>query len=80
LRRITLTAIPFSSLPSLSANSATIFFKDNEVDEIKLFGSPNSEYYPEVKVKGMEKTFTLPRFVFHENKPEKKELLKNIKE
>ncbi len=69
-----------NGLTKSTSNSATIFFKDNEVDEVKLFGSPNSEYYPEVKVKGLEKTFTLPRFVFYQNRPNKNELLKNIKD
>ena len=69
-----------NGLTKSTSNSATIFFKNNEVDEVKLFGSPNSEYYPEVKVKGLEKTFILPRFVFYENRPNKNELLKNIKE
>ncbi len=69
-----------NGLTKSTSNSATIFFKNNAVDEVRLYGSPNSEYYPEVKVKGLEKTFTLPRFVFHKNRPLKSELLKNISE
>lgn len=69
-----------NGLTKSSSNSASIYFKDNEVDEVKLFSSPKSEYYPEVKVKSIERTFTLPRFVFHQNRPEKESLLSKIYE
>jgi hypothetical protein len=57
-----------------------IVFKDNEIDQVRLFGSPTSEYYPEVKVEGLERTFTLPKFVLKENRPLKKDFLMNRQE
>jgi len=63
-----------------TAHSAVIVFKDNEIDQVRLFGSPTSEYHPEVKVEGVERTFTLPKFVFKENRPLKKDFLMNQQE
>jgi hypothetical protein len=45
------------------------------VSAVRLYGSPNSEYYPENKVEGKELSFTLPEYVFYKNRPTKKELL-----
>jgi hypothetical protein len=61
-----------------TGQNAAIIFADNEVSEVRLYGSPTSEYYPEVKVVGLERTFTLPKFVFNENRPLKKEFLSII--
>jgi len=60
-----------------TAHKAVIIFKDNEIDQVRLFGSPTSEYHPEVKVEGLERTFTLPKFVLKENRPLKKDFLTN---
>jgi len=56
-----------------TAHSAIIVFKDNQIDQVRLYGSPTSEYYPEIKVEGLERTFTLPKFVLKENRPVKKD-------
>jgi lipopolysaccharide export system protein LptA len=63
-----------------TAHNAVIVFKDNEIDQVRLFGSPTSEYHPEVKVEGLERTFTLPKFVLKENRPLKKDFLMNQQE
>ncbi|HSW54391.1 MAG TPA: hypothetical protein VLH59_04815, partial [Ignavibacteriaceae bacterium] len=60
-----------------TAHSAVIVFKDNEIDQVRLFGSPTSEYHPEVKVEGLERTFTLPKFVLKENRPISKDFIMN---
>jgi len=60
-----------------TAHSAVILFKDNEIDQVRLFGSPTSEYHPEVKVEGLERTFTLPKFVLKDNRPLKEDFLTN---
>ena len=63
-----------------TAHSAVIVFKDNDIDQVRLFGSPTSEYHPEVKVEGLERTFSLPKFVLKENRPLKKDFLMNQQE
>lgn len=67
-----------NGLTKSSAKRATIIFEDNEVNEVHLYGSPTSEYYPENQVEGLERTFTLPGFIFIENRPVKEELIKHI--
>ncbi len=62
-----------------TAHKAIILFEENEVDVVKLYGSPTSEYHPEAKVEGLERTFTLTKFVLHENRPLKKEFILNRK-
>jgi lipopolysaccharide export system protein LptA len=64
-----------NGLTRSSSQSARIVFADKEVSEVRLYGSPASEFYPENQVLGKERTFTLPLFKFIENRPEKKELL-----
>jgi hypothetical protein len=66
-----------NGLVKSTAQKTTILFEDNEVEQVRLYGSPTSEYYPEVKVEGLERTFTLPKFVFSENRPVKEEFLLN---
>ena len=66
-----------NGLVKSTAQRTVILFEDNEVDQVKLFGSPTSEYHPEQKVAGLERTFTLPKFVLHENRPVKKEFVIN---
>jgi len=60
-----------------SSEEAKIFFKDNDVENVRLYGNPVSEYHPENLVQGKEKDFTLPTFIIIPNKPTKEELLKN---
>jgi hypothetical protein len=56
-----------------SANEIVIDFEDNYVKEVSLFGSPITEYHPENKVENNEKSFTLPTFILHNNRPSKSE-------
>jgi hypothetical protein len=66
-----------NGLVKSTAHKAVIVFIENEIDQVRLFGSPTSEYHPEVKVEGLERTFTLPKFVLKENRPLKKDFLMN---
>jgi lipopolysaccharide export system protein LptA len=68
-----------SGLTKSASMSAVILFEEEEVSEVRLYGSPTSEFYPEEKVSGLERTFTLPKFAFYENKPAKKEMFGNLK-
>jgi lipopolysaccharide export system protein LptA len=56
-----------------SANEITINFEYNKVNEVKMYGSPISEYHPENLVINNEKSFTLPAFYIYSNKPDKSE-------
>lgn len=58
-----------------SSQRARIYFKDDEVNEVKLYISPVSEFYPENLVAGSELSFTLPTFVIQKGRPEKKDFL-----
>ena len=66
-----------NGLVKSTAHKAVIVFLENEIDQVRLFGSPTSEYYPEAKVEGLERIFTLPKFVFKENRPVKKDFYMN---
>ena len=68
-----------NGLTQSSAETAAINFKNKKVEEVRLYGSPKSEYYPENMVGGKEQNFDLPRFNLVENRPGKTELLKKIK-
>jgi hypothetical protein len=61
-----------------SSQTAKIYFEDKKVTEVHLYGAPVSEYYPEHQVRGKEESFSLPQFIFHENRPVKEQLFKNI--
>jgi lipopolysaccharide export system protein LptA len=65
-----------NGLTKSSSQNAVIKFEDKEVSEVRLYGSPSSEFYPENQVIGKELTFTLPLFRFFDNRPVKAELLK----
>ena len=67
-----------NGLTKSSAKNITIIFEDNVVTEVRLYGSPLSEYHPENQVVGNERAFTLPKFIFYQNRPNKSDLLKNI--
>jgi lipopolysaccharide export system protein LptA len=56
-----------------TAQKTVIIFENNEVEQVQMYGSPTSEYHPEEKVAGLERTFTLPKFVFYENRPVREE-------
>lgn len=64
-----------NGLVKSTAHKAVIVFSENEIEQVRLYGSPTSEYYPEVKVEGLERTFTLPKFVLKENRPKTKDFL-----
>jgi lipopolysaccharide export system protein LptA len=64
-----------NGLVKSTAHKAVIVFRENEIDQVRLYGSPTSEYYPEVKVEGLERTFTLPKFVLKENRPKTNDFL-----
>jgi len=68
-----------NGLTKSTAQDMAIVFENNEVLEVRLYGIPNSEYYPEAKIVGLERTFTLPKFVFNENRPSKQKLISGIK-
>jgi len=65
-----------NGLAKSSSESATIIFSNSKVDEVRLYGSPVSEYYPENQVENNERTFTLPGYKFIQNRPTKNSLLK----
>lgn len=62
-----------------SAERTKIYFSNNKVEDVKLYGSPASEYHPEGLVKGKEKSFTLPNFILYKNRPGKEYFLKYLK-
>ena len=67
-----------NGLTKSSSQSAEIKFSDNQVSEVKLFGSPTSDYYPENMVEGKETEYLLPQYILFANKPQKLELLKTL--
>jgi lipopolysaccharide export system protein LptA len=69
-----------NGLTQSSAEAATINFKDKKVSEVRLYGSPKSEFYPENLVNGKERTFALPGFNLIPNRPQKLQLLKQLKD
>jgi len=58
-----------------SSERAKIFFDSTKVTDVKLYGSPASEYHPEKLIEGKEKDFTLPSFIVYNNRPKKEDLL-----
>lgn len=68
-----------NGLTQSSAESAAITFKNKKVDQVRLYGSPKSEYYPENMVGGKELNYALPGFNIVENRPEKSLLIRTIK-
>ena len=60
-----------NGLTKSSSQNAVILFEQNKVNEIRLYLSPNSEYYPEILVKGKEDSFILSRYVAFKQKPGK---------
>ncbi len=67
-----------NGLTKSSSDSARIIFSNKKVSEVKLYGSPTSEYHPENKVEGNELAFTLPGFVVYKNRPKKEDLLSQL--
>lgn len=67
-----------NGLTKSNSHSAVVYFENNQVSEVRLYGQPVSEYYPEPQVIGNERTFLLPRFNFIETRPVKEQLLRSI--
>ena len=67
-----------NGLTKSSAQSALINFADNKVDEIRMYGSPNSEFYPEKLVRGKEDTFVLSKYIAFRKRPGKGSILESI--
>jgi len=64
-----------NGLTKSSSQSAVINILDGKVNQVKLYGSPSSEYYPENMVEGNELSYTLPQYILHKNRPKKVDLL-----
>lgn len=56
-----------------SAKVIKINFENSRVTDVKMYGSPISEYHPENLVLNNEKSFTLPTFYIYKDKPSKTE-------
>jgi len=68
-----------NGLNKASGDSTLIFLSDNKVEEIKLYGSPEGEYYPEEKILNKEKEFQLAGFFWLDNRPTKEMILRERK-
>lgn len=64
-----------NGLTKSTSKNALISFEDRSVSEVRLYGSPSSEYYPENQVAGKEMSFTLPKYVFYPDRPVKEDLI-----
>lgn len=64
-----------NGLNKASGDSTQIFLSDNKVNEIKLYGSPEGEFYPEEKILNKEKEFQLAGFMWIEERPTKEMIL-----
>lgn len=60
-----------------SGAEAIIRFNENQVEEVRLYGDPKSEFHPEDLVVGNEKKFLIPEFRTFSNRPKKETLLLN---
>ncbi|MBZ0200594.1 MAG: hypothetical protein K8H86_12055, partial [Ignavibacteriaceae bacterium] len=67
-----------NGLMKSSSQTTKIKFDEKKVNQVRLYGQPTSEYYPEPQVAGKELSFTLPRYMFYENRPQKEKLLEAI--
>lgn len=61
-----------------SAEKADLYFEEGKISNVKLYGSPQSDYHPESVIIGKEKDFTLPSFFIYNNKPNKETILSLI--
>lgn len=61
-----------------SSQRAKMLFENNNVVDVKLYQSVESEYHPENLVSGKEKDFTLPTFIIFDNKPKLSEITGEI--
>lgn len=65
-----------NGLTKSSSQNALLKFENRKVIEVRLYGFPKSDYYPENQVEGKELSFTLPAYVIYKNRPTKEALLK----
>lgn len=64
-----------NGLIKASSKDAVIEFEEKKVANVRLYGNPNSEYYPENLVTGKEREFILPKFVIYYDRPDKEDIL-----
>ncbi len=64
-----------SGIMKSSAKSIIAYFKENKVDDVKMYGDPRTEFHPENLVEGKEKQFSLPGFTIFTDKPVKEKLI-----
>jgi lipopolysaccharide export system protein LptA len=69
-----------NGLTKSNSSKMKVIFKNNEVDKIKLYSNPASEYYPEKQVSGNEKSYLLPKFIIMEDRPTKEEMYQTLKQ
>jgi len=67
-----------NGLTKSSSQTAAILFVNRKVDQVKLYGAPVSEYYPESLVLGKELSFTLPGYMVYTDRPTKEKVLGKI--
>lgn len=67
-----------NGLMKANSRDAVIIFNENEVSEVKLYGNPGSEYYPEQQVLGNEKSFQLPKFIFIDERPDRQKMYEQL--
>lgn len=67
-----------NGLTKSSSQTATILFENKKVDQVRLYGAPVSEYYPEKLVAGKELSYTLPGYAYYADRPTKEMLLEKI--
>ena len=65
-----------NGLTKSSSQTALLKFENRKVIEVRMYGYPKSDYYPEPQVVGKELAFTLPAYVIYTNRPTKETLLK----
>jgi lipopolysaccharide assembly outer membrane protein LptD (OstA) len=64
-----------NGLTKSSSQNALLKFENKKVVEVRMYGFPKSDYYPENQVGNKELSFTLPGYVLYTNKPKKENLL-----
>lgn len=68
-----------NGLIKASAKDAVMYFADKQIEEVRLYGDPKSDYYPENLVDGKERSFLLPKFIVYDNLPLMPEFMKTIR-
>ena len=66
-----------NGLSKSSSKLATMNFDKNKIKEIRLYGTPNTEFHPERLVEGKEADFILPKYIPFKMRPTKNEFFKN---